>query len=169
MSPDIWGPKIWYLLHIIMIHPTAKQSVYKEFFYNLQFLLPCENCRNSYKEHIIAIPFPKTKTENSDWLINVHNRVNKSTNKPILDLNTATNFWKNEYKNIEKLDLYKIGIYFLYGHEGKYKISKESIAAHLYFWENIHLLLPKLHIEKLHISEEIVKSKIKYREWLKTL
>ncbi len=54
----------------------------REFFWNVQFVLPCEMCRTHYAEMIRTHP-PITKDRRSlvYWLIDRHNQVNKRLGK----------------------------------------------------------------------------------------
>ena len=87
MNPVIWGPPMWISLHSITLNypekPTlCQENMIREFFWNVQFVLPCEMCRNHYAEMIRTHP-PITKDRRSlvYWLIDRHNQVNKRLGK----------------------------------------------------------------------------------------
>lgn len=87
MNPVIWGPPMWISLHSITLNypekPTqCQQNMIREFFWNVQFVLPCEMCRKHYAEMIRTHP-PITKDRRSlvYWLIDRHNEVNKRLGK----------------------------------------------------------------------------------------
>lgn len=151
------------------------------FFYYIQFLLPCAKCRNSYKEHITALPVPRTKEAYTRWVIRVHNRVNQSIDKPIQQEEEMMAEWRDKYEATKTLeDLYFIEVteYFLYGHPGYHAITEEMVKAHLSFWKIIPHLLPftiknrkllEQALEKHPIREEIVQSKTKYQSWFEKI
>jgi hypothetical protein len=87
MNPVIWGPPMWISLHSITLNypekpTTCQENMIREFFWNVQFVLPCEMCRNHYAEMIRTHP-PITKDRRSlvYWLIDRHNEVNKRLGK----------------------------------------------------------------------------------------
>ena len=181
MLPAIWGHKTWHLLHIITIFPKRRQEYYEKFFYYLQFLLPCAKCRNSYKEHITALAIPKSKQEYALWLIQVHNRVNKSIDKPILEETDILQEWQTKYAATQSMKdtfLIDVGEYILYGHPGYYGITEEVIEANLYFWNTVPKLLPYtikdrqkllVYLEEHPLDTEIVRSKTKYSKWFEKI
>lgn len=95
-SKTTWSHPTWILIHYLPYINANKWTSdtklsYKAFIACLQFLLPCEICRNHLNENL--------KHENIDkfmklgnlfeWSVNLHNTVNKMLNKPIIDVNTA--------------------------------------------------------------------------------
>ena len=57
MEPEIWGPHGWKFMHYISlgypINPTSKDKInYKNFYYSLQDILPCEKCAINYQKNI---------------------------------------------------------------------------------------------------------------------
>lgn len=181
MLPTNWGRKAWFLLHIITVFPKRKQEIYQEFFSYLQYLLPCEKCRHSYKEHIHAIIFPKKKQGNAIWLIRVHNRVNRTIDKPILDEIEMLFHWEKEYVSTNTIldtGLIETFSYFLEDHPGSRKIDTETVTAHKFFWDHITKLLPSkiqdlsilnTFLEEHPLDKEIIQSKTKYRKWFEKL
>ena len=61
MDPKIWGPFMWFILHIITFNypenptPFDKQS-YRDFFNNIKHVIPCEQCRKHYTKNIQEHP-----------------------------------------------------------------------------------------------------------------
>lgn len=93
MNPKIWGPSAWIFLHSITFNypdqPTEEiKNQYKTFFESLQFVLPCDKCKNNYKNKLLKFKLSddvlKNKQSLIEWLIDIHNEVNKSNNKKIL-------------------------------------------------------------------------------------
>ena len=61
MDPNVWGPKLWFVLHTISFNYPEKQSSvdkqqYHDFFVNLKHMIPCVVCREHYTEHIHNYP-----------------------------------------------------------------------------------------------------------------
>ena len=83
-DPTIWGPKAWFFLETItMAYPTNpseddKKNT-KSFFYTLQFVIPCEKCRNNYNKHLKINPLSDEVLSNRDnlfkWIVDMHNLV----------------------------------------------------------------------------------------------
>ena len=98
IKPNIWGPHAWKFMHYVSLNypenPTIdNKNRYKNFYYSLQDILPCEKCRNNYKQNIIDHPIdPHLENKNSliKWVIDIHNKVNTELNKPILEHKEAT-------------------------------------------------------------------------------
>jgi hypothetical protein len=119
MKPEIWGPHAWIFMHSVTFdypdNPTPEiQNRYKLFFESLQYVLPCELCRNHYTKNLKKFPINnhvlKTRKNLIEWLIDLHNNVNKSNKKP-----------KLSYKEVVKkyLDYY----------EGKKDTKNELLTA----------------------------------------
>lgn len=88
--PEIWGPHAWAFIHLMIIsekEPLDKSRLkyYKQFFDLLTNLLPCEKCRLHLKDNLTKlkdITKIKSKKELFNWSVDLHNMVNKITNKP---------------------------------------------------------------------------------------
>lgn len=55
-SPKSWGPHFWYMMrclaHNYPIKPTSEDAKHVKIFYEeLQFILPCDLCKYTYKQH----------------------------------------------------------------------------------------------------------------------
>lgn len=105
ISPTVWGPSGWAFIHYVALgypnNPTMKDiNDYKNYYYNLAYVIPCESCRKHYKETIMNNP-PKTqnKDELFKWTVDIHNIVNERLSKPKLTYTDALHIWKN--KNIQ--------------------------------------------------------------------
>jgi hypothetical protein len=90
LTPSVWGPPMWFTIHIIALGYSSKptygdKKAAKEFFESLQFLIPCPQCREHYKEHLSKypiIPHLDRKEDLFKYTVMLHNEVNKSLNKP---------------------------------------------------------------------------------------
>ena len=110
MNQNIWGPHLWFSLHSISINYPLSPSEddknnYKNFFLNLQNVIPCSICKKNYKRHLIEHPidnFLENRQKLVFWVIDIHNLVNSETGKKILSYDTVIKKYKNAYnKNIE--------------------------------------------------------------------
>lgn len=105
MDPDIWGAPTWIFLHTVTLNypnnPTMyDKKYYKNFFINLHYILPCEWCSKNYKQHLLKYPidnYLNTKKNLVQWLINIHNEVNKIFNKNTIDYFEFINIYKKIY------------------------------------------------------------------------
>jgi hypothetical protein len=97
-GPKIWGPSGWYLLHSISlgypeIPSRGEQNDYKIFFTNLQNVLPCKSCREHYKKNLATYVLTddtlSKRTKLINWLISVHNSVNRSNKKVEMSISDA--------------------------------------------------------------------------------
>jgi hypothetical protein len=106
LDPEIWGPKGWFFLHSITLNypdnPTTndKQN-YKMFFESLKNVLPCEFCSKHFKENFDKHPLNdeilNTKKNLVNWLIEMHNEVNRLDNKKIYKYREVIDLYKNIY------------------------------------------------------------------------
>jgi len=85
-----WGSAAWNFLHCVTLtyptHPTEEQQQqYKTFFEALGNVLPCPQCRKNYKKKLTSNPLSvrvlSSRQTFFEWLVDVHNSVNMSTNK----------------------------------------------------------------------------------------
>ena len=128
IKPDLWGPHGWKFMHYVSLgypdNPTNDQkTLYKNFYYSLQDVLPCEKCRINYKKNIKEHPID-THLENKDslvkWVIDIHNKVNEELNKPKLEYQEAIDLYLNATEDQPILDycfkiiVLLIILYFLY-------------------------------------------------------
>lgn len=104
IDPKIWGPSSWKFMHYITIgypeKPTdeIKKSVYN-FFISLKNILPCEKCRYNFGHHLLKHPLTddilSSRTKLINWLIDIHNDVNISTNKPTISYQQMLEIYMN--------------------------------------------------------------------------
>ena len=102
-NPKIWGPKAWFFIETIILsypnNPTLNdKTIFKNFFNSLANILPCEKCRNNYKNHIKSNPLNDdilcNKNNLIEWIVKIHNLSmgKKITKKSML------NYYNNQYK-----------------------------------------------------------------------
>jgi len=117
ITPEVWGPHGWKFIHYVTLgypeNPTQIQKdKYQAFFILLKDVLPCALCANHYKENLQHYPLNdqilNSREKFIKWGIDIHNNVNKSNKKPILDYTTAYNMINtdSECKSVKKLELF---------------------------------------------------------------
>ena len=107
MEPTIWGPKMWFTMHTLTLNypsnPTdTDKKIYANFFNSLKLIIPCEQCRKHYIEHLEKKPveyFLDNKDKLVKWLIDIHNEVNRLLNKKIYSYDEALQIYKDIYVN----------------------------------------------------------------------
>lgn len=104
INPVIWGNYGWKFLHYITFaypdNPTyTDKENYSIIFKNIGKVLPCEKCQDNYYLHLQKYPLDAKALSSRynlvNWLINVHNEVNKMNNKPIITFNQAVDIYLN--------------------------------------------------------------------------
>lgn len=105
MDPRVWGPPAWTFLHSVTLaypdNPTVTDKEnYKNFFNNLQPVLPCLKCSNNYLTHIQEDPVENHLTDKETlvkWLIEMHNKVNRLYDKPEVGYDKMLDQYKKLY------------------------------------------------------------------------
>jgi hypothetical protein len=103
MKPELWGPFVWYVLHIISfnypINPSQfEKTAYREFYMNVKNVLPCESCRRHYSTYLSIYPISPHMDSRATlikWVIQVHNFVNKQLGKRLYSVPEILNIYKN--------------------------------------------------------------------------
>lgn len=107
IKPEIWGPSAWKFMHYITLsypdNPTNEDKVnVRNFFTSCQQLLPCDKCKKEFKKYLDNIPLNdnilKSRYELSNWLLNIHNKVNNNLNKPSITYDEMINIYMNNKK-----------------------------------------------------------------------
>lgn len=102
LDSNIWGPSGWFFCDSICLSypnkPTKQQKqYYKNFFYSLEYVLPCMKCRIHFKEFLKRFPLNDHILSHKKylimWFLHAHNNVNrikeverKSTNAPSIPI-----------------------------------------------------------------------------------
>nr|QFG73591.1 MAG: Erv1 / Alr family protein [Megaviridae environmental sample] len=103
MDTNKWGPHAWFFIHTIAINypitPTSMEKQYhREFFTSLGDILPCPVCRVHFKQNSSNLDSAlASKTDLFKYTIDVHNKVNKSNNKPIWSYDRALAYYTHIY------------------------------------------------------------------------
>jgi hypothetical protein len=108
ITQKTWGPYGWKFMHMVALaypnSPTNEDKEnYKTFFTILGNVLPCQLCADHYKQNLINFPLTDYILSSRDtllkWTIDIHNEVNKSIGKKILDYDEAITLIKNNYED----------------------------------------------------------------------
>ena len=108
ITQKTWGPYGWKFMHMVALaypnSPTNEDKEnYKTFFTILGNVLPCQLCADHYKQNLINFPLTDYILSSRDtllkWTIDIHNEVNKSIGKKILDYDEAITLTKNNYED----------------------------------------------------------------------
>ena len=105
MDPNIWGPHAWQFLHTITLaypdNPTLEdKNNHAIFFNNIQYILPCQKCKDHYSQNIQISPVEQhldNKETLFKWLIDIHNKVNIKNNKREYSYDEVTKLYENMY------------------------------------------------------------------------
>lgn len=92
MDVNLWGSPFWFILHTITLNypdnPTYTEKRHHfDFFNSLQYILPCDVCRDHYRDNFKQNPinsYLDNKKSLIEWGVIMHNSVNKMTGKPPL-------------------------------------------------------------------------------------
>lgn len=124
MNPKIWGPAGWLFLHSIAFgypdNPTKQdKKAALDFFYSLQYLLPCKTCSELYKRDLKSLSKEQSletavesKKNLIKWVNLIHNKVNQNLNKKQYTDEEYHNYYTKLY-NENKSSKYKVGILIL--------------------------------------------------------
>jgi len=112
MNQNIWGPHLWFSLHTMSFNyplkPTEKdKDEYKNFFINLQNVIPCSVCKKNYIRHLNEHPikdYLNTRKFLVYWVIDMHNMVNAEIGKKILSYEIVLKKYEDVYKKKFILD-----------------------------------------------------------------
>ena len=112
MDVSQWGPHAWFFLHSVTFYypdtPTLqdKENI-NRFFNTVGDILPCEHCKKHYKSHLKKYPIESSNNSKYDvtnWLIHVHNEVNKSTGKPTMTYSEVLEYYKQFYNSKKSIN-----------------------------------------------------------------
>ena len=118
LKTTIWGPHGWKFLHYVTLgypmNPTNQDKEnYKQFFYSLSNVIPCQKCSENFKQNLTTYPIePALENKESliKWLIDIHNSVNEELEKPIMDYNTAIQLYLEDNQPTNTEYIFKVVI-----------------------------------------------------------
>jgi hypothetical protein len=105
MDPEVWGPKLWFVIHTFALNYPNNPSyedkrVMEEFFNNLKYSIPCNKCRVHYRQRLERDPiinYLDNKQSLFKYTIDLHNQVNKSLGKKIYTYDEVVQIYKEHY------------------------------------------------------------------------
>lgn len=61
INPKLWGPPAWKFISYVVAsysnNPSPNEmDIFRDFFENLSYILPCSNCRNNYTAFLHDYP-----------------------------------------------------------------------------------------------------------------
>lgn len=103
--PEVWGPHFWFVMRCVANDFPDKPTVndkhhVKEFYGSLQYVLPCDKCRNNYKKHCAKFPIDhwlENKMRLCKWVEIIYDETEKDIQKEI-DSNAEKRNQEDEYK-----------------------------------------------------------------------
>jgi hypothetical protein len=106
MNQNIWGSHLWFSLHTMSFNYPLKPTIedrnnYKNFFINLQEVIPCSVCKKNYKRHLNEHPienFLDNRKSFVYWVIDMHNMVNAEIGKKILSYEIVIKKYEDVYQ-----------------------------------------------------------------------
>ena len=126
IGPNVWGPHGWKFMHYVSLgypqEPTENDKRnYKDFYTSLQNVLPCVTCPGTYQKNLSELPIDNALQSRDSlvkWVIDIHNKVNKETNKRELGYDEAIQLYLTEEQPVLeycfKILVLLIILYFLY-------------------------------------------------------
>ena len=92
IAPHVWGPHGWKFMHAVALaYPdnpsTEEKRAASQFFTSLEYLLPCESCKQNFRKELQMFPLQpalESKQKLNEWLTALHNSVNKRLNKTVM-------------------------------------------------------------------------------------
>ena len=92
IAPHVWGPHGWKFMHAVALAYPETPSVEEkkaafQFFTSLEYLLPCESCKQNFKKELQMFPLQpalESKQALNEWLTALHNSVNKRLHKTVM-------------------------------------------------------------------------------------
>ena len=122
VKPDEWGPPLWKEMHQKTIayprDPTDRdRQEIATYFRNIIHRLPCDKCKQHYQNQLNQMPIPVNNRDDLiNWLIDIHNEVNKMNGKRVLSYREARSLYETNYRLYFILILI---ILILYGYSRK--------------------------------------------------
>lgn len=107
IAPHVWGPHGWKFMHAVALAYPETPSVEEkkaafQFFTSLEYLLPCESCKQNFKKELQSFPLQpalESKQALNEWLTALHNSVNKRLNKTVMSPEQVLEYVFSESNN----------------------------------------------------------------------
>ena len=110
MNSSIWGPHAWHFIHAVSftypLQPTQQdRENYYEFFHSLSYVLPCGTCQEAYRQKLQKLNILEHLNSRElliEFVIKLHNLVNKDLNKPLFSKEQAIELYTDLYSSTKK-------------------------------------------------------------------
>tara|TARA_A100000164_G_C21857117_1_gene748158 strand:+ start:628 stop:1101 length:474 start_codon:yes stop_codon:yes gene_type:complete len=108
MNPEIWGPHAWFFLHTITFNYPDKpneedKNNIKNYIHSFSKVIPCYTCQKHFIEQLKKTPITdeilQSREKLIDWMINVHNVVNKRNGKKVWTTEEVMEHYKQIFSN----------------------------------------------------------------------
>jgi len=161
MDPNLWGRSLWTSLFSIAMgypeNPTIDdQSNYQRFFEHLKYVLPCDTCKINYEQHIRSNPihfYLYNRDVLINWLVTIHNEVNKTLKKPLLTREQTLNKYIYNINKRHQRDQY-----LLEGFDGQHIYNPKKAISFNFGMEEVMVIgLIILFIYLLYFSGQFPK------------
>ena len=154
ITPKIWGPLCWNLLHGISM--TYKKKYKDKYFYllkKLEYILPCPKCITHLKLYIHDNGIEQKEMNKKylvKWLIDLHNNINVKLKKKKLTRKKALELIKNKnYVNNKNIITFFIIINYFY-------LTKKLSLFHFQKIKSFYKLMAYIYPDK-DIKKKIYK------------
>jgi len=105
MNSNIWGHHAWHFIHAVSfnypIRPTQQdRENYYEIFHSLSYVLPCGACQEAYRrklQKLNILDHLNSRELLIEFVIKLHNLVNKDLNKPLFSKQKAIEIYTDLY------------------------------------------------------------------------
>ena len=121
LTGEKWGSSAWKFIYNVVLSYQGDLEELSNFINSLQYLLPCEECKEHYKQYLVQIPPPKEPWLLFQWLLDLENRIARK--------NYGTSYrFINRYEEIEK----KGGVLYVEttNHKREKIIKKKKAPCH---------------------------------------
>jgi Erv1 / Alr family len=88
LPPDVWGPRLWGVLHTLCLTGTITPEFVQEF----ARVIPCPACSVHFKQLLEDFPFEQA-LDKFEWSVLLHNQVNERLGKPLFTVEQARAKW----------------------------------------------------------------------------
>lgn len=140
MKSSVWGPHLWYVLHIMSYHSPDNmtkeiQKTYHTFYYNVRWIIPCVICKRHYTDNLYKNPPEKNCTSRNkmiDWMISMHNKANVALGKKVVTREMANKQYKvvDNRRILQALDVLVM------------LVKRFDIYAYCTFFKSLVLIFP---------------------------
>jgi hypothetical protein len=101
---SVWKQNTWLMFHTISKNYDEQyKTKYEDFFNSFKSVIPCKICRTHYIQNISKPGLLVNENINSErifnWTIDLHNSVNKSTNRREWSYDEARNYYNTHNFN----------------------------------------------------------------------